>query len=211
MVKRRICLHATAGALLAVLWLSVCEGFTTQALVTSLTICSRPSTTVSRPNVRPCTIHKTYLNARQDNNEENAPLLPEPDFIASDFFAILIASELMGLLDDVNDPAFQGWLAPISGIPETLTELIARVSFLSVIWFGSSIVVQKVKWTKERRSGVIPGALQAGVAFSLGRVLLEVALHGGDPNLALVLRDCYFLTLAVTGFRFLYGQYFLFR
>lgn len=145
------------------------------------------------------------------NNEENRLLLPDPEFVISDFFAILVASELMGILDDVNDPDFQGWFAPISGVPETLVELIVRFSFLSVIWFGSSVVTGKVKWSQERRTGTIPGALQAGVVFCLGRVAFEVALYGQDPNLGVVIRDGYLVTLAATAFRFLYGQYFLLR
>ena len=155
-------------------------------------------------------LSRPLFNAEQ-NNEDNLPLLPDPEFIISDFFAILVASELMGILDDVNNPDFQGWLAPISGVPETLVELIVRFSFLSVIWFGSSVVTGKVKWSQERRTGTIPGALQAGVVFCLGRVAFEVALHGQDPNLGLVLRDGYMVTLAATAFRFLYGQYFLLR
>lgn len=146
-----------------------------------------------------------------DNNGDNLQLLPEPEFIISDAFAILVASELMGILDDVNDPDFQGWLAPISGVPETLSELFVRFSFFSVLWFGSNIVAGQVAWAEERRTGTIAGALQAGVMFCLGRVAFEIALHEQDPNLLLVLRDGYIVTLATTAFRFLYGQYFLLR
>ena len=77
-----------------------------------------------------------------DNNDNR--ILMDPGLWISDFFALIIASQLIGLLDVVNNPEFienGGWFQPIPAVPSTLDDLIQRISSFGILWALSSASV----------------------------------------------------------------------
>jgi hypothetical protein len=94
-----------------------------------------------------------------DNNNNNAPknnsmattplspdasLLLDPGLWISDFLAVILASQLIGLLDIVNSPEFiqnGGWFQPIPAVPSTLDDLVQRISFFGITWAIASASV----------------------------------------------------------------------
>ena len=149
--------------------------------------------------------------------------IEEPGLLIADLFAIAIASQLMGLLDAVNDPIFDakgGWTQVLPVIPSTLDVLVGRFSLLSVIWIIVGIFRKDafVAESVETDKIAIQKALRIWVDFSLLRAAFAVAIcyantHGGDIEIEIVaaLRQCYFVGLAMPAMRFLYGQYYFRR
>ena len=149
--------------------------------------------------------------------------IEEPGLLIADLFAIAIASQLMGLLDAVNDPTFYakgGWAQPLPGIPSTLDVLVGRFSLLSVIWIIVGIFRKDafVAESVETDKIAIQKALRIWADFSSLRAAFAVAIcyantHGGDIEIEIVaaLRQCYFVGLAIPAMRFLYGQYYFRR
>jgi hypothetical protein len=143
--------------------------------------------------------------------------IEDSGILVGDLFAIAIASQLIGLLDIVNDPEFVrsgGWFQPIPAVPSTLDVLAQRISTLSLTWilvalarkdsfsFDSIITSDEV---------AIKKALRIVLDFSFLRFFVALAMAyatHADLDFGGVLRECYFVALTVPGFRFLYGQYF---
>ena len=165
------------------------------------------------------------------NSKSYAPMLfqvEEKGIIVCDMFAILIACQLMGLVDIVNDPEFSrngGWLQPIPLIPSTLGILVQRIVLFSFIWFPVSFIrlprgsrtalmgdtKKNVRKQLDDSDPRMRLAIQTAVLFSVARISMAVAispmsLSGLDA--IDTLRDCYFVTLATLSFRFLYRQTF---
>ena len=76
---------------------------------------------------------KQEAEFRKDENDANT--LPWNTTI--DVVAILVACQLLGLLDALNRPDFPGWLAPIDNM-STLPRLVQRVSFNGSLWILAS-------------------------------------------------------------------------
>jgi hypothetical protein len=146
--------------------------------------------------------------------------IEEPGLLIADLFAIAIASELMGLLDVVNDPIFYlkgGWTQPLPVVPSTLDVLVGRFSLLSVIWILVGIFRKDafVAESVETDKMAIQKTLRIWLDFCLLRFAVAVAIgyannHGGDIQIEIVaaLRQCYFVGLAIPAIRLLYGQYY---
>lgn len=143
--------------------------------------------------------------------------------IVGDIFAVIIASQLMGLLDVLNDPEFSrqgGWLQPIPAVPSTLGTLVERISTLSLLWLAAAFSEEEsYSFTaiEDEKSSILV-ALTIAVNFVALRCILEVILgfatgsnFDGDilenARLGLALRDCYFVVLGLPAFRFLYTKY----
>jgi hypothetical protein len=150
----------------------------------------------------------------------------EQGIIACDMFAIVIACQLMGLVDIVNDPEFSrsgGWLQPIPLIPSTLGILVQRIVLFAFIWIPLSFIrlptmalmddASKAK-VREQFDDPQPGirlAIQTAVLFSVARIAMAVAISPmslSHLDAIDTLRDCYFVTLTTVSFRFVYRQYF---
>jgi hypothetical protein len=75
----------------------------------------------------------------------------DPGLWTSDFLAILLASQLIGLLDVVNSAEFiqnGGWFQPIPAVPSTLDDLVRRISSFAVLWaIASASVISFAKKT----------------------------------------------------------------
>jgi len=83
----------------------------------------------------------------EDNNDEKKTistfLLPDRGVYVADGLALVLASQLIGLLNIINNPEWirkGGWFQPI-GVPKTLDELVIRISFFAVVWAISSVLV----------------------------------------------------------------------
>jgi hypothetical protein len=85
-------------------------------------------------------------DATQRKKEDDGPtiVLEQPGLLITDTLAIAIASQLMGLLDVLNDPIFWskgGWFQPLPVIPSTLGILVERFATLTVTWIGVALLV----------------------------------------------------------------------
>lgn len=160
-------------------------------------------------------------NATQDSHSRS-PLqlsftvqLGDKRQIACDLLAVIIACQLMGLLDAVNDSEFSrngGWLQPIPAIPSTLGSFIQRVGLLSCIWLPlSTIHVGSPNDSAKHHHDWISGIWYRLLFFSLirwGVALAMVNYFGQDIDVLETFRDCYLVGLTTTTFRLLYRQYF---
>jgi hypothetical protein len=143
--------------------------------------------------------------------------IEDQGILACDLFAILIASQLMGLLDVVNDPEFSrngGWLQPIPALPSTLNALIEKIAALSLLWFPlSTIRMPSFSTESADESGMnglgeVLNTIALFCVFRLGAAVVISNISSVDFDVFSVLRDCYFIGLATVSFRFLYSQYF---
>ena len=209
------------------LTLSVCSLWKGSAFLTNV-----PNAEVQHP---PTSIgyssalsHRTFLpplamapyNATQESFRTIGLFtLEDPGLLTCDLGAILIASQLMGLLDVVNDPEFSrsgGWLQPIPAAPSTLKALVDKITMLSILWFPlSTIRLPSFSSSSLDESGEVGGigkVVKTVALFSVFRLGVAVAFSNFSAvnfDLFDVLRDCYLVGLATVTFRFLYRQYFL--
>jgi hypothetical protein len=181
--------------------------------------------TFRRPENRLCRQFKSktstqlYLqnNATQGETTEFwKDRIEDSGLLVGDLFAIAIASQLIGLLDIVNDPEFVrsgGWFQPIPSIPSTLDVLVQRISTLSLTWILVALA-RKDSFSFDSITSdevAIKKSLRIVLDFSFLRLFVAVGIAYGthaDLDVGGVLRECYFVALTVPGFRFLYGQYF---
>lgn len=76
----------------------------------------------------------------QNDNERDIFYVPEPRLLVCDLFAILVACEILGLLDDLAMDGIQSFMEPITFDSfSTLPILIKRDSLLSISWILSSL------------------------------------------------------------------------
>ena len=156
-------------------------------------------------------------------------LLLDPGLWASDFLALILASQLIGLLNVLNNPEFianGGWFQPIPAVPSTLDDLVQRISVFGVTWAIASASVIFFANTKALSKST---SEDSDTSIILKKNLLTLAVFGvlllmgngilsglgdangnvdGNPWLE-VLRNCYYVGLSTSGLRFLYGRYFL--
>ena len=160
-----------------------------------------------------------YLQ-RNTTQGETAGFLQEriedSGLLVGDIFAIAISSQLIGLLDVLNDPEFVrsgGWLQPIPTVPSTLNVLVERISTLSLTWLLVALA-RKDSYSSVSIStdnAAIKKALRIVLDFTLLRFIFAFALAyvtHTDLDFGSIIRECYFTALFVPGFRFLYGRYF---
>lgn len=177
-------------------------------------------------------------NLNDDSDDDKKPtatttmspevsLLLDPGLWASDFLALILASQLIGLLNVLNSPEFiynGGWLQPIPAVPSTLDDLVQRISVFGVTWamasasvifFAKTKALSKSSSEESDTSIILKKNVQTlavfgvlllvgnGIVFGLGNAIID-----GSPWLE-VLRNCYYVGLSTSGLRFLYGRYFL--
>ena len=177
-----------------------------------------------------------FNNNNNNNGEPSSSSLS--NFLVSDLLAILIASELIGVLHDVTSPTFAGWFAPVTNVPGTITDLFAHFSFFAVLWFvgifisdtlttiltTNKVLKNDTKQSSndgvgghQSRNKLILDGLQTGIIFTVERTLFEVlfqqqGINFNDLNNNSIMgsscRDGYIITLVVITFRYLYKQYF---
>ena len=133
-----------------------------------------------------------------------------------DFFSIIIACELLQLLDVINDAQFiknGGWLQPIPIVPPTISILLyQRIPTLSILWILACISEENsfsYDAVKDDKVSIL-FALTLVLNFVSLRFLLgglDAYIHHTDISWGSLLRDSYFVGLILPGFRFLYSQY----
>ena len=180
---------------------------------------------------------KSNSNKREEELSPDVQVLLDPGLWASDFLALILASQLIGLLNILNSPEFVangGWFQPIPAIPPTLGELVQRISTFGVAWAIASASV--VFFAKTTTSADIPQKTleDSETTMILKRNVLTLAVFGlllflgngiafgfqgadgltnADGNQVIpwlnALRNCYYVGLSTSGLRLLYGRYFL--
>eukprot|EP00525_Craspedostauros_australis_P005347 CAMPEP_0198118880 /NCGR_PEP_ID=MMETSP1442-20131203/23416_1 /TAXON_ID= /ORGANISM="Craspedostauros australis, Strain CCMP3328" /LENGTH=207 /DNA_ID=CAMNT_0043777223 /DNA_START=10 /DNA_END=634 /DNA_ORIENTATION=+ len=147
-----------------------------------------PSSFVARhpPRYRISTVAAANKNNDSDDGDDDTAntFLNKP-LLAADLFGILIACELLGLLDVVNDPAFAangGFFQPIPVVPTTLDTLVQRISVLACCWLipSSGRSQDRPFW-------------QACLAFVAVRCV--VAFVYDQDDVATLAQECYVVTL----------------
>jgi hypothetical protein len=167
---------------------------------------------------------------RNDNNNSDAASL-----LLVDGFAIVLASQLMGLLDIVSDPDFinaGGWFQPIPAVPSTLGRLVERIASLGTLWILVVTVQDNILGRSREDStnmraredeSMVPVMdwqalgvffvlrLSGGfLLFSLGdNITISSFIEATkDDWIVTSLRDCYLVGLISLSLRYLYRQYF---
>jgi hypothetical protein len=94
-------------------------------------------------------IGDTNNNAPKSNSTATTPLSPDasllldPGLWVADLLAVILASQLIGLLDIVNSAEWiqkGGWFQPLA-MPSTLDDLVERISFFAITWSIASASV----------------------------------------------------------------------
>lgn len=171
-----------------------------------------------------CDRSQLFQTGDSSNNEEDNEFwahwketrkIEDLGLLVGDVFAIVLASQLMGLLDAVNAPDFArngGWSQPLPSVPSTLGVLVERISTLSVIWIFSALSEEDSFSfaAVENEKNAVLMALSIAVNFAALRFLLGGAVAFSthtDFNIGIQLRDCYFVVLLLPAFRYFYSQY----
>jgi len=84
-------------------------------------------------------------------------LIMDQGLWVSDFLAMVLASQLIGLLNIVNNPEWirkGGWFQPI-GMPSTLDDLVLRISYFSIVWAVAATSV--IFYTKTMTASALNG------------------------------------------------------
>lgn len=179
------------------------------------------------------------MSKRNNNDDEKSEieLVMDPGLWTTDFLALILASQLIGLLDVINSPEFTengGWFQPIPAVPSTLDDLVQRISSFGISWAiasASVIFLAKIKQSLSDASApnksdgdqhsaiTINSYVQTLIIFGIVQFLFQTFFHGSseasdfaysnaDMTLG-ALRNSYFVGLSTVGLRYLYRQYFL--
>lgn len=140
--------------------------------------------------------------------------------ILTDLVGVLVACQIIGLLDVLNDPSFYdngGWLQPIPSFPSSLPTLVQRIAFYSTLFVSSSPLLGFYK----QNLNVIKShaEIQTAIAFSfvgfLGATIIAASSLGGYSEFFQsaygsfgAMRDCYVIVLVTWAARFLYRSLF---
>lgn len=184
----------------------------------------------SKSAPRPSNDKRDMPPRRNDNNTSDATSL-----LLVDGFAIVLASQLMGLLDIVNDPEFinaGGWFQPIPAVPSTLGRLVQRIASLGTLWI-LAVTVQDTNFGRSREDSTSSRAREdesmvpvmdwqalviffvlrlfgGFLLFSLGDNIIVSSFIAAtkDEWIVTSLWDCYLVGLISLSLRYLYRQYF---
>lgn len=183
---------------------------------------------------------ETSIDNKREEQVATTPLSPDaqvlldPGLWASDFLALILASQLIGLLNILNSPEFVangGWFQPIPAVPSTLDELVQRISSFGIAWaiasasvvFFATMGTTAMTSSEDSETAIIlkrnvPTVIVFGLLLFLGNGVAfgfqgADGLTNTDGNQVIpwldALRNCYYVGLSTSGLRFLYGRYFL--
>jgi hypothetical protein len=170
--------------------------------------------------------NKNDDNKLKESNVDNFVHV-DPGLLVTDTIAIVLASQLIGLLDIINDPDFiqaGGWFQPLPTMPTTLNELVQRMATLCFTWILSTVFI--VKTISKNDSSYKPSKQPqlfwtklewfTLTLFTILRVaigLVGLSTTGEATTDVIIiesLRDCYFVGLFTLSLRFIYNKYFLY-
>lgn len=132
-------MNKSSGICVVVLLVSIIDLWGIHGFLTSSTTVYFPRYKISRPSTL-----KKQKNDNKDfdkkKEEKDIFYVQEPQLLVCDLFAILIACEILGLLDDLAIDGIQSFMEPITfNSFSTLPLLIKRDSLLSICWILSSL------------------------------------------------------------------------
>ena len=148
-------------------------------------------------------------NSTESLSESNSLLIQDSRLLVGDVVSIALASQLLGLVDVLNDPSFWqqgGWFQPMSTTQSTLPVMVQRDSVLTICWLLSALGLKGYNDSETDTSTLV----QTAVSFCVVRVALGLGMSVvGHTDLGLwdSIRQCYFTIMLVGSFRFLYSQY----
>lgn len=178
-----------------------CSGFT---------MASRRLGTVIRRVATPTVASFAGSHLHLGNHTETNVFVPDESLLIADIFAIVLACQLLGLQDVLDNPTFWtngGWLQPIS-FPHSLPTLVSRICINSVEWVAAGLLCRNWGATKSSSDTVLSGLRVAGW-FLCVRLSLDIAasaVHLYDWNLIEGIRSVYFIAVIVIGVRFLLNR-----
>ncbi|MGK3739892.1 MAG: hypothetical protein ACI8RD_003861 [Bacillariaceae sp.] len=111
----------------------------------------------------------TILSSSSLLPSSDVSLLIDPGLWITDFMALILASQLIGLLGVINNPEFiqnGGWFQPIPAIPSTLDDLVQRISTFAILWgiaFSSTIFLVSVNTKQPSTSTTAAAEAEAAV------------------------------------------------
>ena len=170
-------------------------------------------------------------NKLKESNVNNNFIQVDPGLLVSDIIAIILASQLIGLLDIINDPEFiqaGGWFQPLPTMPTTLNTLVQQIATLCFTWILSTVVTlniiikdestqtkqqQQSIWTKQEwiiLTMFTVLRVVIGLVVGLASTSIESTMTTTNVIIIESLRDCYFVGLFTLTLRFLYNKYFLY-
>ena len=176
------------------------EGFLLPSSISRLsTVANSPAQrSVVYPVATSCVLYGSKSNNNGDNGSFDANLL------TGDIIAVVVACQLIGLIDVLNDATFWekgGFAQSIPAVPSTLGTFVQRVSSGCVCWILSSFIGSNAATIPSTAKVVfLFGLLQLGLAFAVS----QTASVGFDP--LLVARDCYFAAIVASGWRYFYAK-----
>lgn len=142
---------------------------------------------------------RTCLKAGKNNDDDWF----DANLLKGDILAIVIASQLIGLVDSLNDDLFWqngGLFQPVPIVPHTLGTFVQRTSSGCVCWIASNFALSnQATRPSSAKTIFVFVLLQLGLTFAITSGL------GFEP--LSVLRDCYFVTTVVVGWRYVYKNY----
>jgi hypothetical protein len=148
----------------------------------------------------------------------------DPFLLVPDLLGVVVACELLGLLDAIQEPNFLengGLLQSIGGIPTTLPLLVTRFSTNSVFWIVSCFGNSKSKDTinaMDSGQSAVGYALRIGAVFCILRIAITLAVAAAVATVGAtgwesmntatvdallgVLRECYVVVLVTATTRY---------
>jgi hypothetical protein len=151
-------------------------------------------------------------------NDNDIFFIEEPRLLIGDIISLLLACQLMGLVDVLNTPEFWisgGFAQPVDLSPEggstsTLGTLVKRDSVMSIAWVVSSIK------NRGYTLGTIVDDLTAikcsfAIFLDYCSILIIFALvqafgTNASVNAIEIVRQSYYTILMICSFRFIYGR-----
>ncbi|KAG7360845.1 hypothetical protein IV203_035944 [Nitzschia inconspicua] len=173
-----------------------------------------------------------------DSNSNSNNITPPENTMMSllvDGVAIVLASQLIGLLDILNNPEFVangGWFQPLPAVPSSLGLLVQRIASLGTEWILAVVIVTDLfgkspdkparedddnKTTVIKMNDWLVLAVFCGLRLLVGFLVSSSFLADGTMNtlveesndwLLTSLRDCYYVGLLMLSLRYLYRLYF---
>ena len=154
----------------------------------------------------------------QRNNITNSESLEDlvtihTPLLIADIFSIVLATQLLGLADTLNDPNFWddgGWFQPVTMRSTYIfPTLIQRFSILAISWFTAAFA--KKGWTSDATTEpfkaalalVFPFVIVLGVLETLASFILQGEF---PPDLLEIIRMGYFTLILVLAGRFAFSK-----
>lgn len=177
-----------------------------------------------------------FLQKKESNNETEVattPTLPSNDLltniefglVAADLLSLALASQMLGLLDILDNPTFWangGWFQPVTveSSTSTLPKLVERFSTMSALYLVVAVGLGNLQSPRNNNNddsstilansndnlSILSRTVQSALAFAVLRGLLAVGVAVAtkqDVAITDVLRETYFLALAIGASRYI--------